>query len=236
MLEIKNISYSFGQHKILDKLNLSFDIGKVVGVVGSNGVGKTTLFRIMCQIYSLQSGSITLFGKKLIPTDIVFMPTEPFFYPFMKGSEYIKIVVNTKNELEKANLYGKILDLPLNDLVDNYSTGMRKKLAFSALFALNKPAIILDEPYNGVDLDSNEIIKHLIRTQTGDRTVILSSHILSTITDICHSVYHLTENHEVSYYSQDHFRELEEYLSNATKSKLKQLDTSIGEPKSEFQQ
>lgn len=220
MLNISNLSYSFGQHVIFDALELNFLPGQITGIVGKNGIGKTTLFRILCQIYRLQSGSIRLNNENIVASDIAFMPTEPYFYPYMKGLEYLKIVANDKAELDKSIHYANLLDIPHHELVDNYSTGMRKKLAFAALFALEKPIIILDEPYNGVDLESNELIKKIIATQCGHKIVLLSSHILSTITDICNSVYHFTDNHEVTLFMPNEYKDLEQRLHKSTLEKI----------------
>jgi ABC-2 type transport system ATP-binding protein len=226
MLSITDLSFSFGTQKIFEHLNLSFESGGITGIVGKNGVGKTTLFRILSNIYGIQSGNIHLNSKKLVPSDIVFMTTEPYFYPYMKGQEYIKIVANDPSEMELATHYASILDIPLHELVDNYSTGMRKKLAFSALFALKKPIIILDEPYNGVDLESNEIIKQIIKTQSANKIVLLSSHILSTITDVCDSVYHITENQCVTQYFDFQYDQLQATLNTSMQDKLKNLNPS----------
>lgn len=212
MLKLTDIHFSFGSKVIFSGLNLDFNPGQVTGIVGKNGVGKTTLFRIMSGIYKLQQGKITNNEKTLQPSYISFMPTEPYFYPYMKGEEYLDIVANTAEEKKLSQSYARSLELPLNELVDNYSTGMRKKLAFSALFALSRPVIILDEPYNGVDLESNEMIKHIIHTHHTDKIVILSSHILSTVTDISQQIYHITEGGMVSLFPSDQFSALEKRL------------------------
>jgi ABC-2 type transport system ATP-binding protein len=224
MLNISTLSHSFGSNNIFENLNLTFAQGKITGIVGQNGIGKTTLFRIMSHIYALQSGEMTLSDQKLQSSDLVFMPTEPYFYPFMKGKEYINIVANSKAESEKATHYANILSLPLEELVDNYSTGMRKKLAFSALFSLEKPVIILDEPYNGVDLESNEIIKHIIKIHSGQKIVLLSSHILSTITDVCHQVYHFTKQNGVKLYLRSEFDELQRDLDKSMQEKMTEIE------------
>ncbi|MBK6497785.1 MAG: hypothetical protein IPG00_06305 [Saprospiraceae bacterium] len=101
---------------------------------------------------------------------------------------------------------------------------MRKKLAFSGHFALRKSIIILDEPYNGVDLESNEVIKHIIKTQSQQKIVILSSHILSTITDICDDVYYFTENRIVSRFESTQFDSLQRSIEQSMGEKLRLLD------------
>lgn len=226
MLEIKNISFAFGKKSIFNDIGLSFEEGKITGIVGKNGVGKTTLFRIMTGMYPLQSGDINLREQRLKPSDISFMPTEPYFYPYMKGREYLEIVATNDDEKMKSRHYASFMDLPLDELVDNYSTGMRKKLAFSALFALHKPVIILDEPYNGVDLDGNEIIKHIIKSDKSGKIIILSSHILSTITDVSDNIYHITEHSNIDHYRSDQFDQLQSELKKNMANKLSQLDNT----------
>ena len=224
MLEIKNLSFAYGKKIIFANISLRFDEGHVTGIVGKNGAGKTTLFRIMTRIYAMQSGEITLGGKKLKPSEVSFMQTEPFFYSYMKGHEYLEIVASTLEEVEDSRRYASFLDLPLDELIDNYSTGMRKKLAFSALFALNKPVIILDEPYNGVDLEGNEIIKHIIKSNKRGKTVILSSHILSTLTDICDCVYHIDKISQMNLYPKNEFEQLERKLDLVMINKIRDLE------------
>ncbi|MBK8515092.1 MAG: ATP-binding cassette domain-containing protein [Saprospiraceae bacterium] len=220
MLNIENLSFSFGNKTIFSDISLRFNENQVTGLVGKNGVGKTTLFRIITGIYKMQKGIITLNGRKLSPSEISFMPTEPFFYPYMKGKEYLEIVASLPRELSEAVRYSQILDLPLDELVDNYSTGMRKKLAFSALFSLDKPVIILDEPYNGVDLEGNEIIQHIIKSNGNEKAVLFSSHILSTITNISDSVYHICDWSDITQYLSADFVSLEQKLQKNMHQKL----------------
>jgi ABC-2 type transport system ATP-binding protein len=216
MLEIKNLSFSFGQKVIYDQLNMTFSKSSITGLIGKNGVGKTTLFRILTKVYRNQGGGVTFNGQAVTPNMISFLPTDPYFYPYMKGSEYLDIVANDPNELMKSKVFASQLDLPLDDLIDNYSTGMKKKIAFAAIFAQSRPIVILDEPYNGVDLESNEAIKYIIHHFAKDRVVILSSHILSTITDISDRIYHLQDANTVT----SHPKETFEAFSMAMKTQM----------------
>ncbi|MGB0431535.1 MAG: AAA family ATPase, partial [Bacteroidia bacterium] len=85
--------------------------------------------------------------------------------------------------------WNQLFELPLNKMVDEYSTGMKKKLALMGVIALDKPILMLDEPFNGVDLESNEKIKLVLkRLQENGKTIIVTSHILETLTDICHQI------------------------------------------------
>ncbi len=216
MLEIKNLSFSFGQKVIYDQLNMTFPISSITGLIGKNGVGKTTLFRVLTKVYRNQGGEVTFNGQAVTPNMISFLPTDPYFYPYMKGSEYLDIVAKDPSELIQSRVFASQLDLPLDDLIDNYSTGMKKKIAFAAIFAQSRPIVILDEPYNGVDLESNEAIKYIIHQYGKDRVVILSSHILSTITDISDRIYHLQDAKTVSSHPKEGF----EAFANAMKTQL----------------
>jgi ABC-2 type transport system ATP-binding protein len=205
MLEIKNLSFSFGQKVIYDQLDMTFPVYSITGLIGKNGVGKTTLFRILTKVYRSQGGEVTFEGQVVTPNMISFLPTDPYFYPYMKGSEYLDIVASDPSELIQSKIFAAQLDLPLDELIDNYSTGMKKKIAFAAIFAQSRPIVILDEPYNGVDLESNEAIKHIIHQYAKSRVVILSSHILSTITDISDRIYHLQDAKTVTCFPKDTF-------------------------------
>jgi ABC-2 type transport system ATP-binding protein len=220
MLSIKEVSFSFGSKSVLKDIEMDFAFGSVTGILGRNGTGKTTLFRVLTKIYNQQSGIFTLNGSPLKPEDIAFMSTDPFFYPYMKGMEYLQIVANNDDELQNATKVAQLLELPLDLLVDNYSTGMRKKLAFAAIFSLNKPVVILDEPYNGVDLESNEIIQSIIQRNHRHRIVIMSSHILSTITSTCDYVYLMTTDMPLQKFESEQFNELDALIKLSIEKKI----------------
>ncbi len=220
MLSIKEVSFSFGSKSVLKDIEMDFALGSVTGILGRNGTGKTTLFRVLTKIYNQQSGIFNLNGSPLKPEDIAFMSTDPFFYPYMKGMEYLQIVANNDDELQNATKVAHLLELPLDLLVDNYSTGMRKKLAFAAIFSLNKPVVILDEPYNGVDLESNEIIQSIIQRNHRHRIVIMSSHILSTITSTCDYVYLMTTDMPLQKFESEQFNELDALIKLSIEKKI----------------
>ncbi len=220
MLNIKNLQFAFGQKVIYENLNLTFPKSSITGLIGRNGVGKTTLFRILTNMYRNQGGEITFNGETLTANMISFLPTDPYFYPYMKGSEYLDIVACGPAELMQSRIFASQVDLPLDDLIDNYSTGMRKKIAFAAIFAQSRPIVILDEPYNGVDLESNEAIKYIIHHFAKDRVVILSSHILSTITDISDKIYHIQDASTVTSVLKNQFESFANDIKTHTMDKF----------------
>ena len=90
MLSFKSISFRFGKKSIFEDINLNFEYGKTYGIIGSNGVGKTTLFRSISRLYALSDGKILLNDEEVKSSQVSFLPTDPFFYPYMRGNEYFK--------------------------------------------------------------------------------------------------------------------------------------------------
>lgn len=219
MLEIKELQFSFKNKIIFKDLNLTFKSDKITGIVGKNGVGKTTLFRCISGIYTPEKGGILLNGELFSKQSVAFLPTDPFFYAYMNGKEYIELV-NGKS----LNYYTELLDLPLQQLIDTYSTGMRKKLAFAAIIAQRRPIQILDEPFNGVDLESNEVIKQIIQNEKQDRVTLISSHVLSTLTDICDEIFFIKEGFICEYYDKNNFDRLHAAISNDIAQKMDKIN------------
>ncbi|MFY0671860.1 MAG: ATP-binding cassette domain-containing protein [Bacteroidia bacterium] len=181
---INRLTVAYRKNTVLKDLSVEFKHNEINGLVGMNGAGKTTLLRTIFGTLKANSGSIQL-QEDSATKPIAFLETENFFYPKIKGGEYLEIFAK-KNPSFDSVKWNQLFDLPLNKLIDDYSTGMKKKLALLGVIALDKPIIMLDEPFNGVDLESNEKIKLVLkRLQEKGKTIIVTSHILETLTDIC---------------------------------------------------
>lgn len=222
MLEIKNISFQFSEKKVLDGISHTFEKGRVVGILGKNGAGKTTLFRNIMGWYKPSFGEILYNEKPIEKQDISFLETAPYFYPYMKGREYLQLIQS--KEQEKAIRYAEILNVPLNMLVENYSTGMKKKLAFIGALLQNRSILILDEPFNGVDLESNEILKQVIEKEKKDRIILLSSHIFSTLLENCDEMIFLQKGKVGGTFQKDNFVALEELIKKGIEVQIDGLN------------
>ena len=220
MLELKGLRFSFQNKVVFEALNLTFQSDKIIGIVGKNGVGKTTFFRTISGIYTPTSGEMHFNGMPFSKQRVGFLPTDPFFYTYMTGEEYLQLV-NGK----VVKHYNDLLDLPLHELIDTYSTGMRKKLAFSAIISQRRPIQILDEPFNGVDLESNEMLKHIIQNEKHGKITLISSHVLSMLTDICEEIYFIKEGFQCDYYAKNNFNDLHTHISEDIKNKLEAINT-----------
>jgi len=190
MITIKALHKSYGKNDILKNINLSFKEGEINGVVGENGAGKTTLFRCIAGMENYD-GSISS-NLNNIKDVTGFLTTDPYFISKTTGQEYLQLLCNARS-IKIDNLKGKnIFDLPLNQYAETYSTGMKKKLALTGILLQENKIFILDEPFNGVDIQSNIVIKEvLLKLKELNKVVILSSHIFSTLSETCDFLHHL---------------------------------------------
>lgn len=211
MIEVRGLHKTFGKNEVLHDINFTFEKGKVYGIVGRNGSGKTTLFRCIAgiekyigQIYSDEMPLKNYLG---------FLTAEPYFLPKITGEEYLYLLseargIKIKN-IEKKNIF----ELPLKQYIHSYSTGMKKKLAITAVLLQNNEYFILDEPYNGLDLQSAILLTEIIRRlRSLNKTVLLSSHIFSTLADSCDEIIQLENGSFQQSIKRDDFDKLKDEI------------------------
>lgn len=208
MIKIEKLSKFYGKKQVLNSIDLEFEKGKIYGIVGENGAGKTTLFRCISGLENYK-GNITSDYTKL-KDHLGLLLTEPFFFSKITGKEYIQLLTNAR-QMELTNIEDKnIFDLPLNQYASTYSTGMKKKLALTAILLQENNVFILDEPFNGVDIQSNLIVTEIIkRLKKIGKTVIISSHIFSTLANTCDEIYLMKNGEVIKKVEQVDFNKLE---------------------------
>jgi len=215
MIAIRNLSKKYGTNEVLKSINIEFDKGKVYGIVGENGAGKTTLFRCIADLENYEGEIIS--NANPIKNHLGLLFTEPFFFQKITGKEYIQLLCNARNikitDIENRNIF----DLPLNQYASTYSTGMKKKLALTAILLQGNDFFILDEPFNGVDIQSNIIITEIIhKLKALDKTVIISSHIFSTLSDTCDEIHLLSTGSFIKSVQKADFQALETEMKQTT--------------------
>lgn len=215
MIKIERLSKHYGRKQVLKNIDISFKKGLAYGIVGENGSGKTTLFKCISGLEKYD-GQITS-DYKILKNHLGLLMTEPFFFAKITGAEYIRLLGNARNKklvnIEQSNIF----NLPMSQYASTYSTGMKKKLALTAILLQGNDCFILDEPFNGVDIQSNIIIAEIIhKLKALGKTVIISSHIFSTLADTCDEI-HLLKNGELkkSVLKQD-FAKLETEMKDFT--------------------
>ncbi|MBJ2176234.1 ATP-binding cassette domain-containing protein [Aureibaculum sp. A20] len=215
MIKIQKLSKFYGKRQVLNDIDLSFEKGKVYGIVGDNGSGKTTLFRCIAGLEKY-NGKITS-DLKVLKNHIGLLLTEPYFFDKITAREYLQLMCNARNvQLEYLDTQN-IFDLPLKQYASTYSTGMKKKLALTAILLQKNECFILDEPFNGVDIQSNMIISELIKKlKAADKTIVISSHIFSTLAETCDEIHVLKNGQFVRKVLKEEFSSLEAEMKNFT--------------------
>ncbi|MCS7018973.1 MAG: ATP-binding cassette domain-containing protein [Cytophagales bacterium] len=212
MLALHRICYRYGSVEALKNISMEIPAGTVHGLVGMNGAGKTTLLQLIAGLLKVQTGSICYNEKIIAPSDVAFLPTHNYMYHYITGAEYLALF-GAQNPQADFDSLNRIFKLPLKRLVDEYSTGMRKKLAFMGLMALKRPVFVLDEPFNGVDLEGTMAFQQAIGLLAEQgKTVVITSHILESLTEICHCIHYLHQGVLEGSYCRNAFSDLQNQL------------------------
>lgn len=215
MIKIKELSKLFGNKEVLKNLSMEFSTGNVYGIVGENGAGKTTLFRCIAGLESY-SGEI-ISDVKPLKNHLGLLLTEPFFFTMITGREYIRLLCNARGKTNVDIDNKNIFDLPLDQYASTYSTGMKKKLAITAILLQENEYFILDEPFNGVDIQSNIILTEIIlKLKELNKIVIISSHIFSTLSDTCDEIHLLRKGEQIKSVNKTGFKGLGQEMKEIT--------------------
>lgn len=215
MIKIKGLTKSYGKNEVLKDVNLEFSSGKVYGIVGENGAGKTTLFRCIAGLEQYHGEIVS--DLQPLKNHLGLLLTDPFFFSKMTGKEYITLLCNARNKphinIEQKNIF----DLPLHQYASTYSTGMKKKLAITAILLQENDYFIFDEPFNGVDIQSNIILTAIIlKLKELGKTVLISSHIFSTLVDTCDEIQLLKKGATITTIQKADFKTLEQEMKAIT--------------------
>lgn len=194
MIQIKDVSKSFNNVKILDKLNCTITDNCIYGLVGANGSGKSTLLRLINGIYKQEEGTITMNGEELfnnatLKQKIVFVPDDLFFYPgyTLKDMFQFYQALYPKFDEEYAVSLAKMFKLDQNRKISTFSKGMKRQCALIASLATNAEYMFFDETFDGLDPVVRNTMKKLIAKKMSEQntTIIMTSHNLRELEDIC---------------------------------------------------
>lgn len=206
MIEVKNLTKNYGNHKAIDDLSFTIKKGNVYGFLGPNGAGKSTTMNIITGCLAASSGQVTIGGfdifedavkaKKLIG----YLPEIPPLYLDMKVIDYLKFIAEVKG-VAKSEMMEKLFDVMektqttdvAGRIIKNLSKGYRQRVGIAQALIGDPEIIILDEPTVGLDPKQIIEIRDLIRELGKEHTVILSSHILSEISAVCNHILIISE-------------------------------------------
>ena len=198
MIEVRNLTKQYGQHRAIDNINFSIGAGEVVGFLGPNGAGKTTTMNIMTGFIAATSGDVTIDGLDIIAeperakANIGYLPDTPPVYLDMRVEEYLNFVANIKGvkrsqqkEMVKyAMTQVSIDDIPRR-LIRNLSRGYKQRVGLAQAMIGNPKVIIMDEPTIGLDPKQIIEMRDVVRNLGKKHTVILSSHIMQEVSAVC---------------------------------------------------
>ena len=208
MLDISISKKEFGSQIIFENTTITIQQNGIYGIVGKNGEGKTTLFKCMLSLTPFE-GKISFEKDPLKIQKIAWCPTEPALYEELTAAEfydfYRELTSSTSNNSKM------LFDVTENQLIKNFSTGMKKKAYLNAVFQNDYPIYILDEPFNGLDLESNYILIQYLKEKSKSSIILISSHILEILYANCESIFVIKERKIVNF-QKDNFQKIEEKL------------------------
>lgn len=197
-VELVNLSKSFRNDIILNNITYSFETGKIHGIIGFNGSGKTVLFKCICGFIKPSAGQIWVNGDQIgkdvdFPQSLGMLIENPGFLPYLSGYDNLKCLAEIKNIIGKKEIMEAMLRVGLEPVshkkVGRYSLGMRERLGIAQAIMENPDILILDEPFNGLDKRGvSEICELLKELRACGKTVLLAAHNMPQMEQFCDTI------------------------------------------------
>lgn len=221
---IDSLTVLRGEQRVLQSCTLALRTGQVHAVVGHNGAGKTTLFETLFGFLAPHSGGARLGARALRPSDVAYLPTTLELYRGLTGREVLGLF--GRGRLEPSTLrQAMALDVPVDNVIDSYSYGARRKLALVGVMSLRRPVLLLDEPFEALDVVSRRIVRHLLRRAAEQgHIVIFSAHELEALASFCDTVSLLQGGSVRGAYPAETMAELEARLVREVDRRVAVLD------------
>lgn len=198
MIEVNNVCLSLQKNEILKDISVRFEQGKIHGLIGRNGSGKTMLMKCICGFVKPTSGEIIVSGKRIgkdcdFPDNTGIIIETPGFIPYYSGYKNLKLLADLHGKITKDDIRKTMEQVGLNpDLkrhVRKYSLGMRQRLGLAQAIMENPDVLILDEPMNGLDKDGvADMRQYLLNLKEQGKTILIASHSAEDIDILCDTV------------------------------------------------
>ena len=196
-LYVEGLNKNYEEKEVLKDINFTFESGKIYGLIGRNGAGKTTFFNCINEDVAVDSGKVYLeneYGKNLITTnDIGYVVSTPIVPEFLTGKEFLKFFLDINGHKNEKSLdeYFSLVQINEKDqdkLLRDYSHGMKNKMQLLINVISNPKVILLDEPLTSLDIVVQEDMKNLLKDIKKDHIIIFSTHILELALDLCDEI------------------------------------------------
>ena len=199
-LEINNLSKTLDNNIILDNINMSLESGNIYGFIGRNGSGKTMLLKVICGFVKPTSGTILINDENALANnyfnnEIRALIEKPNFINNLSGFDNLKLLASINNKIDDKTILTWLDKVDLleekDKLYSKYSLGMKQKLGIVQALMEDTKIILLDEPLNGIDENSVNIIRNiLLEEKNKDKLIIIATHIKEDIEKLCNIIYH----------------------------------------------
>ena len=198
IIDMKNINLKIGKNDILKNINVEFEKGKIHGLIGRNGSGKTMLMKCICGFVKPTDGTVFVADKQIgkdcdFPDSVGIIIETPGFIPYYSGYRNLKLLADLNKKIDKEKIrntmqmVGLVPDLKRH--VKKYSLGMRQRLGLAQAIMENPDLLILDEPMNGLDKDGvSDMRKYLLNLKEQGKTILIASHSAEDIEILCDTV------------------------------------------------
>lgn len=198
LIRIDNLTKSFGDETVLKGITHDFEKGKIHGIMGFNGSGKTVMFKCICGFLKPDCGSVTVNGKRIgkdidFPESIGVIIENPGFLPGLSGFENLRRLAELRGLISKSDVEAAIrrvgLDPTSKKKVGQYSLGMRERLGIAQAIMEDTELLILDEPFNGLDKKGAEEVCELLKElKERKKTILIAAHNIHEMEWLCDTV------------------------------------------------
>lgn len=199
VIEAKKVCKSFNGVSVLYDINLQIKKGKIVGIIGANGSGKSVLFKLLTGLNRPDSGEIFIRGEKIgekfdFPSDVGILINSPGYIEVYNGFDNLKFLAQINKKINDEQIINAMnlvkLDPKSKKKTKHYSMGMKQKLGIAQAIMENQEIIILDEPFNGLDFETASDIREAIKElKNNEKTILMTSHTHSDIEQLCDETY-----------------------------------------------
>ena len=205
---ISHVTKVYGKDTVLKDVSVSFEAGKIHGVIGRNGSGKTMLFKTICGFVHPTSGIVTVSGKQVgkevdFPEDLGLIIETPGFLPYYSGFRNLKILASLRNKIKDTDIFAAMervgLAPKMKKSVRKYSLGMNQRLGIAQAIMEHPSLLVLDEPMNGLDNQGVEDMRALLLSLKAEgKTILLASHSREDIGLLCDTVIEMDHGQIIS--------------------------------------
>lgn len=194
IISVNNLSKSYGSHQVLNNVSFSFEGGQIIGLLGPNGSGKTSLIKILTGLINDYSGEVLIDGNKpgkISKSMVAFLPEKTYLASWMTADDAVNYIADFYDDFnkEKAMHMLDVFQLPHKQKAKTMSKGMQEKLQLLLVMCRNAKLYILDEPMGGVDPAARDfILETILKNRPEGSTILMSTHLIQDVEEIFDSI------------------------------------------------